>query len=140
MLVRTSMESESQDATKITYALEDSRIYSSVKMMTVDMHMNARTILLIISLSFSSSVLAMSTRRLTGVCRINQWTKYYGSLAFSRQSVDLEFNEEVMKPERFTEAPDHTDLKPDTMKGSKWYQEAISRTSDAFVETSWESV
>ena len=26
------------------------------------------------------------------------------------------------------------------MKGSKWYQEAIIRTSDAFVETSWASV
>ena len=61
-------------------------------------------------------------------------------LWLSPDSVDLELNEEVMKPERFTEAPDHTDFKPDTMKGSKWYLEAISRTSDAFVETSWASV
>ena len=31
---------------------------------------------------------------------------YYESLAFSRHSVDLEFDKEVMKPERLTEASD----------------------------------
>ena len=41
MLVRTSMASESQDATKITSALADPRIYSSMKMMTLNMHMHA---------------------------------------------------------------------------------------------------
>ena len=29
-----------------------------------------------------------------------------------------------MKPERFTEAPDHAGVKPDTMRVSKWYKEA----------------
>ena len=56
------------------------------------------------------------------------------------------FNEEVMKPERFTEAPDYAGLHPDTMKVSKWYLKTtlnrdvshfsfLSRTSDTFVET-----
>ena len=35
---------------------------------------------------------------------------FYESLAFFRHSVDLEYNEEVMKPERFKEAPDHADF------------------------------
>ena len=37
MFVRTSMDSEGQDATKITSALKDSRIYSFTKMMTLHM-------------------------------------------------------------------------------------------------------
>ena len=105
----------------------------------------------------------MSTSRPTGVCRINRWTKnsaehaerienyYYESLALSGHSVDQEFNEEVMKPERFTEAPDHAGFNPDTMRVSKWYQKAtlkgdvshfksFNRTRDAFVETSWTSI
>ena len=46
MFVRTSMGSESQDARKITSALADLRIYSSMKMMTLDIHMNASIIFL----------------------------------------------------------------------------------------------
>ena len=71
MFVRTSMDSESQDATIITSAPSDPRIYSSMKMMTLDMHMNAITICLSVSPSFSSSVVTMSTSRLTGVCMTN---------------------------------------------------------------------
>ena len=71
MFVRTSMDSESQDATIITSALADPLIYSSMKMMTLDMHMNAVTIFLCVSPSFSSSVLTMLTSRLTGVCMTN---------------------------------------------------------------------
>ena len=41
MFVKTSMDSESQDATNLTSALTDSRIYSFMNMMTLDMHMNA---------------------------------------------------------------------------------------------------
>ena len=41
MFVRTYMGSESQDATKITPALADPRTCSSMKIMTLDMHMNA---------------------------------------------------------------------------------------------------
>ena len=46
MFVRTSMDSESQDATKITSALAGPRISSSVKMITQDMHMNGITMFL----------------------------------------------------------------------------------------------
>ena len=100
----------------------------------------------------------MSTTKPTGVCRINQWTKNsaehaegvenycYESLAFSRHSVDLEFDEEVMKPEKLTKAPHNAGFNPDTMKVSRWYQEttrngdvshfsSTSRMSDTFVET-----
>ena len=99
------MDSESQDATKIASALADSRIHSFMKMLPLYMCL--------------VSVVTMSTSRPTGVCRINRWTKhsaehaecienyYYESLAFSGHRVDLAFNEEGMKPERFTEAPDH---------------------------------
>ena len=86
--------------------------------MTLYMGIVAVTIFLSVSLSFSPSVVAMSTSRPAGLCRTNRWTKnsaeqagsvenyFYESLA-SRKSVDLAFNEEVMKPERFTEAPGH---------------------------------
>ena len=61
-------------------------------------------------------------------------------------SPSVEFDEEVMKPERLTEALDNAGFKPDTRRGSKWYQKATlkgdvshfsssSRMSDAFVET-----
>ena len=43
------MDSESQDATKITSALAEPRMYSSVKMITQDMHMNGMNIVLSIS-------------------------------------------------------------------------------------------
>ena len=68
MFVRTSMDSESQDATKITSALADSCICSSVKMVTLDIHMNAIIIFSVSHLLFSSSVVAMTRSRLTGVC------------------------------------------------------------------------
>ena len=98
MFVRTSMDSESQDATKITSALAGPRIYSSMKMMTLDMHINDITIFLSVSSSFSSNVVTKTTSRPTGVCRIHRWTKnsaehaehienyYYEFLAFSRTS------------------------------------------------------
>ena len=115
MFVRTSMDSESQDATKIPSALTDSRIYSFTKMITLYMCIVKVTIFLSVSLSFSSSVVAMWTSRPAGLCRINRWTKFcwtswalwklllWVSGFFFRHSVDLDFNEEVMKPERFTE-------------------------------------
>ena len=88
MFVRTPMDSENQDATKITSALADSRICSFVKMMTLYMCMVAATIFLSALPSLSSSV---------------------------------EFDEEVMKPERLTEALDNAGFEPDTRRGSKWY-------------------
>ena len=55
-----------------------------------------------------------------------------------------------MKPERFTEAPDHARFNPDTMRVCKRYQKttrhghvshfsSFSRTSDTLVETGWTS-
>ena len=38
---------------------------------------------------------------------------------FFRHSVDLDFNEEVMKPERFTEALDHAGVNPDTIRSKQ---------------------
>ena len=116
------------------------------------------TIFLSVSLFFPPSVVVMSTWRPAGLCRISRWTKnsaeqaefienyFYESLASSRRSVDLEFNEEVMKPERFTEALDHAGFNPDTMRVSNWYQKttlksdvshfsSFCRTRDTFVET-----
>ena len=51
-----------------------------------------------------------------------------------------------MKPERFTETPDHAGVNPDAISFSKWYRQttfkgdvshfsSFSRTSDTFVET-----
>ena len=64
-------------------------------------------------------------------------------------SPSVEFDEEVMKPKRLTEALDNAGFKPDTMRVSKWNQDATlkggvshfssSRMSDAFVETYWTS-
>ena len=71
MFARTSMDSESQAATKFTSALADPRFYSSMKMMPLDMHLIAFTICLSVSPSFSSSVVTMSTSRLLDVCMTN---------------------------------------------------------------------
>ena len=46
------MDSESQDATKITSALADARIYSSMKMMTLVMYMIAIIIFSVSHLPF----------------------------------------------------------------------------------------
>ena len=101
--------------------------------MTLYMCIVKVTIILSVSIFFPPSVVVMWTSRPAGLCRISRWTKnsaeqadiienyFYESLASSRHSVDLEFNEEVMKPERFTEALDHAGFNPDTMRVSKWY-------------------
>ena len=47
---------------------------------------------------------------------------YYGALAFSRHSINLEFYEETMKPEKATEAPRSSGIDPSTMKMKQWYQ------------------
>ena len=101
---------------------------------------------------FSSSDVTMSSSKPIGVGRVNRWTRnsaerfenyYYESLAFSQHNVDLAFDEEIMKPERLTQAPENAGFDPDTMKVSKWYQETTrkddvshfsfsSRMNDAF--------
>ena len=66
MFVRTTMNFESQDATKISCAIADSSIYTFMEVMTLD---------ITIFLSFSSSVspifVTMRTSRPTGNCGLN---------------------------------------------------------------------
>ena len=58
--------------------------------------------------------MTMTSSKPIGVGRVNRWLRnsaerlenhYYESLAFSRHNIDLVFDEENMKPERLTEAP-----------------------------------
>ena len=119
MFVKTSMDSESQDATNLTSVLTDSRIYSFMNMMTLYM----RIVAIIFCSQYPTFLLFQCCDNVdikpTGFCRINRrtknsaehaeriWNYFFESLAFSRHSVDLEFDEEVMEPERFTDATDH---------------------------------
>ena len=41
---------------------------------------------------------------------------YYEALAFSRHTIKLEFDEEIMRPEKATEAPRNAGIEPSTMK------------------------
>ena len=41
---------------------------------------------------------------------------YCEALAFSRHTIDLEFNEETMRPEKATEAPRNAGIDPSTVK------------------------
>ena len=160
MFVRTSMDSGSRDATKIPSALTDSRIHSFTKMMTLYMCIVAKTI-------FSQCLTFLFFQCCGNVDVKTRWSLQNQSLDeefcwtswallrttfmslwifFFRHSVDLDFNEEVMKPERFTETPDHAGVNPDTIRVSKWYRKttlkgdvshfsSFSRTSGTFVET-----
>ena len=47
---------------------------------------------------------------------------YYEALAFSRHTIDLELDDETMKPEKATEAPRNAGIDPSTMKMKQWYQ------------------
>ena len=47
---------------------------------------------------------------------------YCEALAFSRHTINLEFDEETMKPEKSTEAPRNAGTDPSTMKMKQWYQ------------------
>ena len=93
MCVRTSVDSERQDAAKTTSALADSRICSFMKMMTLYIFVVVITIFLSLSPFLSPSVVTMSTSKPIGVCLVNRWKKgsaervencYYESLAFLR--------------------------------------------------------
>ena len=53
----------------------------------------------------------------------------YEALAVSRHTINLEFDEEAMKPEKATDAPRHAGIDPSTMKMKQWYQ-GQDRVSD----------
>ena len=63
MFVRASVDSENQDATKITSALADAGICPSTEMMTLYMYILVITIFLNVLPSFFPSVVTMSTSR-----------------------------------------------------------------------------
>ena len=47
---------------------------------------------------------------------------YFEALAFSRHTIDQEFDDETMRPEKATEAPRNARIDPSTMKMKQWYQ------------------
>ena len=53
----------------------------------------------------------------------------YEALAFSRHTIDLEFDDETMRSEKATEAPTNARRDPSTMKMKQWYQKH-TRVSD----------
>ena len=133
---RSSMDSESQDATKITSALANSRIHSFTKMMTL--YMCVVAIFLRVSHFLSLPVLwqcrrqdllvsaeSIVGRKILLNTQSTLETTLWVSGFFRTQCVDLKFNEDVMKPERFTDTPDHAGFNPDTMRASKWLQKTI---------------
>ena len=56
------------------------------------------------------------------------------ALAFSRHSINLERDEEIMKPEKATKAPRNSGIDPSTMTMKQWYQ-GHDRLSD---ESQWQ--
>ena len=112
-------ELKNQDTTKITSALADSRSQFSWSVMTI----SVRTLCLCLALmtpflSVSSlffSFVTMSSSKPAGVETVNRLTRnasqrredyYYDALAFSRHNINLVFDEETMKTERLTKAPE----------------------------------
>ena len=83
--------------------------------------------------SFSHSFVTMSSSEQIGVRRGNRWTRkaadqrnqnfYCEALAFSRHNINVVFDEENMKPEKLTTAPENAGIDPSTMKMRKWYLE-----------------
>ena len=148
MFVRTHTYFENQDATKIPSALADSRICSSWTMVPI----LVRTLCLCLFLMtifcvspFSSSSVTMSSSKPIGVCRVNRRTRnsaerlenYYNeSQAFSRQNIDLVFDEEKLKPGRLTEAHENAGSDPSTMRVSRWYQEPTREDDDPHIPSS----
>ena len=134
---------ENQDATKITSALADSRIYFSWTMVSFLLRTLRLCLVLmtIFSVSpISPSFVTMSSSKPIGVGRVNRWTRNsaerlenhdYESLALSRHNIHLVFDEETVKPERLTEAPENAGIDLSTMRVSGWYQETTREDDDS---------
>ena len=93
----------------------------------------------------SHSFVSMSSSEPTGIGRVNRWTRNsaerlenhdYESLAFSRHNIDLVFDEETVKPERLTEAPENAGIDLSTMRVSEWYQETTREDDDSHFSSS----
>ena len=63
---------------------------------------------------------------------------FHEALAFSRHMINLEFDEETMKPEKATGAPRNAGIDPSTMKMKQWYQ-GKDRVSDKKAPTGTDS-
>ena len=61
---------------------------------------------------------------------------YYEPLGFSPHNIDLEFDEENMKAERLTKAPENAGIDPGTMKIMTWYQEPTRESDDSQLPSS----
>ena len=132
-----------QDTTKITSASADSRIEFSWKMVsflvrTLCLCLVLMTIFLSVS-PFSPRLVTMSSSAPSGVRRVNSWTQnakqrrenlYCEALAFLRHDINLQFDEENMKPERLTRAPGYAGIDPSSLRISKWYQESTREDDD----------
>ena len=87
----------------------------------------------------------MSPSAPSGVRRVNRRTRnaeqrrenfYYEALAFSVHHINLVFDEDIMKPERLTKAPENAGIDPSTMRISEWYQESIREDDDPHAPSS----
>ena len=142
MFVRTHTYFENQDATKLThlFLLDDGVIFGENNVLVLGSCDYFSQCLI-----FSPSFDTMSSSTPIGVGKVNRWTKnsaqhlensYYEALAFSQQNIVLVFDEETMKPERLTEAPENASIDPGTMRVSKWYQEPTREDDDSHFSSS----
>ena len=81
----------------------------------------------------NSSVVVKSDRLSPDENRLRE-DYYFESLEFSRHTINLEFDEETMKPEKATEVRRNAGIDPGTMKMKQWYP-AHDRVSD---KSQWE--
>ena len=135
-------EREGQDATKITSAFADSCIQFLWSVMPI---LIRKSCLCLALMNFqlgvsppSSSFVTMAVLRPHCVVKLDRWSLdddrlredcYYEAVAFSRHSINLKLNEEIMKPEKATEAPRNAGIDSSTMKMKQWYQ-GQDRVSD----------
>ena len=99
---------------------------------------------------FSPSFVTMSSSNPIGVGRVNRWTRnsaqrlenyYYKALALSRYNTDLVFDEENMKSERLTVAPESAGNDSSTMRQEQTREDddphipSSRRVSDVFTGT-----
>ena len=113
---------------KITSAFADSCIQFRWPVMSILMRMLCPCLALM-NLPFSiappsSSIVPMAVSR----C-VESEDYYYEPLAFSRHRINVELDEENLKPEKATMVPKNAGINPSTMKMKKWYQEP-DRVSD----------
>ena len=141
----STCEFKSQDTTKLPCAIADSRTQFSWSVMSIFVRMLCLCLALMtpipsVSQPFFSIFVTMSLSKPIGVVRVNTWTRmltsavknyYYEALGFSRHNIDPECDEEHMKAERLTKAPENAGMDPSTMKMKTSYQEP-TREGDGF--------